>query len=54
MSDTYFLYLLFINVFLFNKVNVDSFRKGLEKGKSWRAAGDSFECELSGKRLGPK
>lgn len=54
MNDTYFLYLLFIYVFLFIKVNVNSFRKVLEKGKSWRAAGDSFECVLSGKRLGPK
>lgn len=51
MSDTYFLYLLFIYVFLFIQVNVDFFfRKGLEKGKDWKASGDSFECVLSGKQ----
>lgn len=50
MSDTYFLYLLFIYVFLFIQVNVDFFRKGLEKGKEWKASGDSFGCILSGKQ----
>lgn len=50
MSDTYFLYLLFIYVFLFIQVNVDFFRKGLEKGKEWKASGDSFGCVLSGKQ----
>lgn len=53
MSDTYFLYLLFIYV-LFIQVNVDFLRKGLEKGKDWKASGDSFGCVLSGKQAQTK
>lgn len=33
--------------------NVGSLRKGLEKGKYWRAAADLIECVRSGKPLGP-
>lgn len=36
MSDTYFLYLLFIYVFLFIQVNVDFLGKVWRKGRSGR------------------
>lgn len=33
-----------------SKLMLIFFRKGLEKGKDWKASGDSFECVLSGKQ----
>lgn len=52
MSGTYFFY-LYSSMFPCLSKNVGSLRKGLENGKYWRAAADSFECVLSRKPLGP-